>query len=193
MRRRVNHLGARARRGGAHLAALAALSVLLPNCGASTKQSDDERLASGLFVAIASDFRGYHSWDSFDVTDKADLAGIHDGSTVTEYINKLPPSGSDAFPLGTIIVKEATGGTNDHEIFSMVKRGGNLNKVASGWEWFDLLPVDDGRDSVTIKWHGVGPPSGETYGGDADSGCNACHRDCGNDGVCANALNLKNF
>ena len=177
----------------ARFAALTALSVLLPNCGAPSKTDGDERLGSGLFVAVSSDFRGFHSWDSFDVTDKADLAGIHDGSTVTEYINKLPPSGSKEFPLGTIIVKEATGGTNDHEIFSMVKRGGNLNQVASGWEWFDLLLVDDGRDSVTIKWHGVGPPNGETYGGPPPSGCNACHRDCGSDGVCANALNLSNF
>jgi hypothetical protein len=39
----------------------------------------------------------------------------------------------------------------------------------------------------------VGPPLGEVYGGDPNAGCNTCHRDCGNDGVCAPAVSLANF
>jgi hypothetical protein len=179
----------------ARLGVVAALSALMPTCSAPAKSGDgtDPRIQAGLFVAIAKDFRGFHSWDSYDVTDDADLAGIHDGSTVTEYINTPPPHGSEEFPLGTIIVKEATGGTIAHELFAMVKRGGGLNKIAVGWEWFDLIPVDDGKDSVTIKWQGNGPPNGESYGGDANSGCNTCHRDCGNDSVCAKPFALSNF
>lgn len=76
--------------------------------------------SSATFLAFASDFRSYHSWQRYDVTDDAALAGIHDGSTVTEYVNSLPPHGSKAFPVGTIIVKEATGGTIPHELFAAV-------------------------------------------------------------------------
>jgi hypothetical protein len=178
----------------ARLGVICAVSALTLSCGAPTKSDGgDSRKDSGLFVANSTDFRGFHDWQSYDVTDDAELAGIHDGSTVTEYINDLPPSGADEFPLGTIIVKEATGGTIEHELFAMVKRGGGLNKIAIGWEWFDLIPVDDGKDSVIIKWHGNGPPDGESYGGDANSGCNTCHRDCGNDSVCAKPLNLSSF
>ncbi len=144
-----------------------------------------------VFLAFAADFCGFHSWKSFDVTSGAALVGIHDGSAVTEYVNELPPHGSTAFPVGTIIVKEATGGTQKHELFAMVKRGGGFNPGAPGWEWFDLK--NDGHDGVTILWHGFGPPVGETYGGDATAGCNTCHTACGNDAVCAKQLSLSSF
>lgn len=168
-------------------------------CGSPPNENDstsaDERIKSGVFVAIASDFRGFHSWKPYDVTDGAALAGIHDGSTVTEYLNKKPPHGSKQFPIGTIVVKEATGGTIPHELFAMVKRGGNppFNDGAPGWEWFDLTVVNDGKDSVSITWRGFGPPVGDTYGGDAKAGCNTCHTACGNDAVCAKPLALSNF
>lgn len=145
------------------------------------------------FLAFSKDFRGYRAWAAYDVTGDADLAGIHDGSTVIEYLNHAPPSGLDEFPVGTIVVKEATGGTLPHELFAMVKRGGGFNTGLPGWEWFELENLEDGKDSVNIVWHGFGPPAGDTYGGDAGSGCNTCHRDCGNDGVCATALHLSQF
>ncbi len=145
------------------------------------------------FVALASDFKGYHSWKSFDVTTDAPQAGIHDGSTVTEYVKALPPSGSTSFPVGTIIVKEATGGTIPHELFAMVKRGGGFNAGAPGWEWFDLQNLNDGADDVGIVWHGLAPPPGDTYSGSASAGCNTCHAACGNDAVCAKAMQLANF
>jgi hypothetical protein len=145
------------------------------------------------YLAFAQDFHGYHSWSSYDVTADADLVGIHDGSQVTEYINRPPPSGSGEFPLGTLVVKEATGGTIPHEIFAMAKRGGGFNSAATGWEWFELENLDCMDDRVKILWRGVGPPLGEMYGGDPNAGCNACHADCGNDAVCAKALHLSNF
>jgi hypothetical protein len=151
---------------------------------------------AGVFVAFAEDFRGYHSWKSFDTTGGAPDAGIHDGSKVTEYIKALPPHGSKVFPVGTIIVKEATGGTIAHELFTMVKRGGGFNSTppgAANWEWLELANVDDGNDGVKIVWRGFGPPANEPYGGDVNAGCNTCHVACGNDAVCAKPLALTNF
>lgn len=176
------------------LTALAALVSAGAGCGGGGGSGDDAASGSSAttFIAFAKDFAGYHDWQSYDVTGDADLAGIHDGSTVTEYINHLPPSGLSEFPLGTIIVKEATGGTIPHELFAMVKQGQGFNDALPGWFWFELENRDDG--SVGIIWEGVGPPDGETYGGDPNAGgCNACHLGCGNDGVCAKPLNLANF
>ena len=146
-----------------------------------------------MFVAVIEDFRGYHSWEGFDATDDAALVGIHDGSTVTEYLSRRPPSGAKEFAVGTIIVKEATGGTLAHEVFAMVKRGGGFNSGAPGWEWFELGNLDDGKDGVKQIWRGFGPPMGDTYGGDANAGCNTCHTECGNDAVCAKPLKLSSF
>jgi hypothetical protein len=171
-------------------------TALVAGCGTSSPTAGDgadDRVKSGVFVAVSEDFRGFHSWDAFDVTGGAADAGIHDGSNVMEYLSSSPKSGAKEFPLGTIIVKEATGGTIAHEIFAMVKRGGGYNSVAHGWEWFDLLPTDDGKDGWTIHWRGFSAPAGDMYGGDINGGCNTCHRDCGNDAVCAKELALSNF
>ena len=173
----------------------AALALGSAACGGGGAGNDPGSAAGpgATFLAFGKDFKGYHGWVGYDVTDDADLAGIHDGSTVIEYINALPASGLTEFPVGTIIVKEATGGTLEHELFAMVKRGGGFNAALPGWEWFDLQNLDDGSDGVKIVWHGFGPPDGESYGGDAGSGCNTCHLACGNDGVCATPLHLSNF
>ena len=174
---------------------LLALGVLSACGGGRGGGSGNDGTSSegDVFLAFAKDFRGYHSWEAYDTTGAAELAGIHDGSTVTEYINHAPPSGSTEFPVRTIVVKEATGGTIPHELFAMVKRGGGFNSGLPGWEWFELQNLDDGTDSVKIVWHGFGPPDGESYGGDSTNGCNTCHFECGNDGVCAKELALENF
>jgi hypothetical protein len=161
------------------------------SCLAALPQRQTEPPAGSTYLAFAQDFQGYHSWPSYDTTKDADLVGIHDGSVVTEYINRLPPSGSTEFPLGTLVVKEATGGTIPHEIFAMAKRGGSFNAVATGWEWFELENLACADDRVKLLWRGVGPPIGEVYGGDPNAGCNGCHADCGNDAVCAKALQLS--
>ena len=171
--------------GGADAEAGAECSVSVPSVG--------DGPAPTPFLAFAQHFRGYHSWPSFDTSEDADLVGIHDGSTVTEYIKQTPGSGSSEFPVGTLIVKEATGGTIPHEIFAMAKRGAEFNRAAPGWEWFELENLDCPDDRVKLIWRGVGPPLGENYGGDPNAGCNTCHTDCGNDGVCAKALSLSNF
>jgi hypothetical protein len=173
------------------LAAGYALLVGLAACGGSGGSSPSDKRDP--FIAVATDFFGYHSWQSYDVTKDAALVGIHDGSTVIEYINQLPPTESKEFPVGTRIVKEATGGTIAHELFAMCKRGGGFNVNAPGWEWFELENLPTGNDRVKIKWHGFGPPKGEVYGGDPNAGCNKCHTDCNNDQVCAKALALTNF
>jgi hypothetical protein len=161
------------------------------NCTSSTPAEGSE--APDVCLAFAQDFRGYHGWASFDTSEDADLVGIHDGSLITEYIKRIPESGSTEFSVGTLIVKEATGGTIPHEIFGMSKRGGGYNPDTPGWEWFELENLDGADDSVKVIWRGFGPPLGETYGGDRNAGCNTCHTDCGNDGVCAKALQLTDF
>lgn len=176
-------------------AACVAFAVAGTSCGGgggSSNGAGGGGAGGKVFLAFAKDFKGYHGWQSYDVTGDADLAGIHDGSTVIEYINHLPPSGLSEFPVGTIVVKEATGGTIPHELFAMVKQGAGFNENLPGWVWFELQNLDDGSDGVNIVWQGNGPPIGDTYGGDA-SGCDPCHLDCANDGVCAKPLNLANF
>jgi hypothetical protein len=174
-------------------AAVLGFSLCLTACGGG-ESGQPSPGQDQIFLAVAEDFRGYHERPSFDVSGEAALIGIHDGSVITEYINQLPPSGATEFPLGTIIVKEATGGTMAHELFAMVKRGGGFNSGAPGWEWFELENLSDGKDGVKIVWRGFGPPVGEEYGGDAEGGCNKCHGACsGNDSVCSSALQLANF
>lgn len=179
-------------RGTVAVALSVSLGIASASCG-DGGGSVDKNGTLTTFTAFGKDFAGYHSWTAFDTTDDADLAGIHDGSTVTEYINQVPASGLSEFPVTTIIVKEATGGTLPHELFAMVKRGGDYNSALPGWEWFELQNLDDGTDRVKIVWRGFGPPDGESYGGDSSSGCNTCHFDCNNDGVCATPLHLSNF
>ena len=148
-----------------------------------------------MFVAFASNFAGFHGWQSFDVTKEAAPGTVHPDATLIEYLNRPPPKGGREFPVGTIIVKEPTTGTpNTEPFFAMVKRGGGYNaQGASGWEWFELQNLTDGSGGVQIVWRGLGPPAGEVYGGDPNAGCNTCHRDCGNDAVCAKSVRLENF
>jgi hypothetical protein len=85
-------------------------------------------------------------------------------------------------------------GANDpanHHLFAMVKRGCGFNAGgAFGWEFMELTEHAGGAD---VLWRGVGPPAGETYGGDPN-GCNSCHAGCsGNDSVCSSKLRLSSF
>jgi hypothetical protein len=170
-------------------------AALAAGCGGGGTTGTPD--ASTPFLAFATDFTGYHGWPSYDTSDAGTLVGIHDGRPITEYINTLPPHGSTSFPVGTIVVKEVSGLEPDggtHPVLAMVKRGGGFNASGSdGWEWFEIAPHGDDKDTVHVVWRGVGPPIGDTYGGDASAGCNVCHVDCGNDSVCAHALSLSNF
>jgi hypothetical protein len=154
---------------------------------AQTQAADD----SSVFVAFAADFKGFHAWPHYDVSLDDDAGPQHPEQRLIEYINHRPPHGSTAFALRTIIVKEGKTPPSA-SFFAMVKRGGDYNADgASGWEWFELQNLAD--DGVQIVWRGVGPPDGEGYGGDPNSGCNDCHTPDRNDSVLAPALDLRNF
>ena len=168
------------------------LTLLAVACS-SSPASDDGGTQNGAFIAFSADFAGFHDWQSFDVTKDAAPGTIHPDAMLIEYLNKPPPSGSTEFPVGTIIVKEGTDGdVIGRQYFAMVKRGPNWNvDGATGWEWFELRNLTD--STVGIVWRGVGPPAGEVYGGDPNAGCNTCHVQCGNDAVCAPAVQLSQF
>jgi hypothetical protein len=144
------------------------------------------------FIAFASSFADFRTWPSYPVTETEDAT--HTTGPRTEYLNQTPAHGSKEFPVGTIVVKESDAGAlADRQIFAMVKRGASYNASgAKDWEWFELRNVDAAR--VTIVWRGVGPPAGETYGGDANGGCNTCHAEAStNDYVRSKALQLSGF
>lgn len=167
--------------------AWAALAAgVLGACGSSGGPAGD---APETFLAFSSTFAAFRSWPSFhsdgpanDGTFPADVLGPR-----TQYINAPPPHGASEFPVGTMIVEARESG----KIFAGVKRGGGFNTGgARNWEWFELSDAP-----VTIVWRGVGPPLGDTYGGDPNGGCNACHMKCGanNDYVCSPRLALGAF
>ncbi|MBX5482265.1 MAG: hypothetical protein IRZ16_10580 [Myxococcaceae bacterium] len=146
------------------------------------------------FIALAKDFQGFEDWEPFPLPANAvDPADPHSGGPRTIYLNRRPPGGSTAFPVGTMIVKAPTGeGAEERQTFAMVKRGGTYNQAgATGWEWFELATATDG--SVAIVWRGLGPPVGESYG-NAGTTCNDCHKSAAaNDFVKAPALQLKDL
>ena len=165
--------------------ALPALLAVLASCGAGGDESPDTFLA---FSTTFAPFRGWAAFASDGPPDDGrfppDVLGPR-----TQYLNKRPPRGAAEFPVGTVIVEARESG--DHKIFAAVKRGGGFNAGgAANWEWFELTDAP-----VAIVWRGVGPPAGDTYGGDPDGGCNSCHAACGiaNDFVCSPRLQLATF
>jgi len=163
-------------------AQLFASLALLAAC--STDTGDD---SADSFLAFSSSFSDFRSWTSFHSDGPLD-----DGSVAAEalgarmlFINEPPPAGTTVFPVGTIIVEARE--TGQLNIFAKVKRGGGYNRGgAYDWEWFELI-----ENPVTIVWRGLGPPNGESYGGDPNA-CNTCHATCGagNDYVCAPLLHF---
>ena len=142
------------------------------------------------FVAFASDFMGFESWQSETLDSPTASGSTHVSGVRTIYLNKVPPAGATAFPLSTIIVKRTE---MDGKIFAQVKRGGGFNaNGAVGWEWFELVENTPGVPS--IRWRGFYPPAGEAYGGDPTGGCNLCHKvGAANDYVITPGLTLAGF
>jgi len=173
----------RATRG---LAAIAVMGVslassLFMSCGVG---SSSARIEGGLeagpeggvpFIAEASDFTGFHTWQSFAITTDIAPGDSHINGPRHVFINKDPPKGSAQFPVGTIIVKETDPGpVTQRTVFASVKRGGNYDPTGDkNWEWFSLQNLANGTDS--ILWRGPGPASGGVYGAGLLGGCNACH------------------
>jgi hypothetical protein len=149
----------------------ALLSVSLSGataCGTSSAAPEGD---GGTFTAFGSDFQGFESWTKQTIENGLPGGATHIAGTRSIYINELPPAGATEFPVGTLIVKV----TADGKIFARAKRGGTFNaRGAAGWEWFEL--VEDAQGQVAIRWRGLGPPLGETYGGDPNAGCNMCHK-----------------
>lgn len=149
-------------------AALAALS--LAACASEAHAPEVEVGAPPApYLAFSDDFRDYTRWDSRRIDGAAE--GSHPAGPRTIYV-KAPRGKGGAYPVGAIIVKEMN--TADGKTFAMVKRGAGFNATgARDWEWFEIVKGETGAPA--IKWRGVGPPAGESYGGDAAGGCNACH------------------
>ncbi len=177
-------------------ALLGAVVVLLGLAGCPPPDNSPVADAPDTFIAFTDTFQPFRTWTSFH-SDGPPAADYPNNPGVIgpreQYINKVPPHGSTQFPVGTVIV-EARQNTAMN-IFASVKRGGGFNAAGSvGWEYFELTEANGPGTAVTMTWRGVGPPLGDTYGGDPN-GCNTCHIACGgsNDFICSAELQLKDF
>ncbi len=111
-------------------------------CGPETPPSadggspgDSSCTEAGPFLAVQSSFEGFSSWTRFDLGADAGGDGLGDVGDRVVYVNQLPGHGSDAFPVGTILVKTAGWGTaSPGPTFAMVKRGACYDPLgAKGW------------------------------------------------------------
>jgi hypothetical protein len=172
----------------------AAALVLSKATGCGGDGAAGEAIEPGTFLAFETSFRGYHQWEAFPVETADEIPNSpHLAGKRTAYLNQRPPPGSTSFPVGTIIVKEIV---NDDptksDVVARVKRGGTYNaRGATGWEWFELRTPAEGTSG--ILWRGVGPPSGESYLGNVEGGCNACHVGGDDVSILLPALRLTNF
>ena len=156
--------------------ALAATFVLALACGCGTKSEPPELPKAAPFIAFERDFQGFRDWTAVELP-KLEAQGVtHTAGETNEWINARPAPGAKSFPVGTMIIKEVRNEQKKtHEVFAMVKRGGDYNRSgAPGWEWFELRERPD--ESFAIRWRGVNAPDGENYAGDPLGGCNSCHR-----------------
>lgn len=166
--------------------ATALLLVALGACSAAPGAGATD--AQPTFLAFTPDFAQFRTWTSVH-SDGPPTGTVPDDvlGPRTQYINHVPPAGAAEFPVGTIIVEARENALK--KIFAGVKRGGDYNpQGAHDWEWFELNETASGL--VSLVWRGVGPPNGDTYGGDVN-GCNVCHAACAaNDYVCSPLLRL---
>lgn len=163
---------------------LALVLVAAAGCSGSSGGAD----AGDTFIAFNNSFAPFRTWTMVhdDLEDPSGMLGSGVAGPRDQYINMVPPSGSTEFPIGTIIVEVRT---DTGKIFASVKRGGDFNAAgAKNWEYFELQ-----ENPVMYIWRGLGPPLGDTYGGDPN-GCNNCHVQCaGNDYICSPKLQLSSF
>jgi len=141
------------------------------------------------FIAFTRDFDGFRSWPHVDVYPDAGPGDpAHVESHLVEYINAPPPAGATEFPVKTIIIKEGLSAAGSR-LFAMVKRGGGYNGGgARGWEWFELSEPSGPGSPPLILWRGTTPPITETYGGNVNADCNACHVKAARDAVFVDPL-----
>lgn len=162
---------------GTTLVALLAPLALALGASACGKKSEPPLLPKPVpFIAFERDFLGFRDWYAVELP-KLEAQGVtHTEGEAKEWVNALPSPGRSSFPVGTMIVKEVTNREKEtHEIFAMVKRGGDYNlRGAPGWEWFELRERPD--ETLAIVWRGINAPNGEDYAGDPLGGCNSCHQ-----------------
>ena len=173
--------------------------VLLGACGAPRiGEAADGGTTGGsggngqVLTILTGDFDGFMQWTHYDL-GSADTDGIHGNADRVAYLNKVPPSGSTSFPLGTIIVKTVGSGADAGHTFAMAKVGGGFNpNGAENWEWFELQPTGNG--DVQILWSGTQAPANETYLATMPNSCNTCHMSAAsNDFVPSSQLSLSSF
>jgi hypothetical protein len=161
--------------------------------GGGTAEPACDPFAADTFIAFGECFTDFRTWNHVhsDGPTEANCGMTPCPGNVLgareQYVNAVPPHASTEFPVGTMIVEVRA---SDGKIFAGAKRGGGFNAAGSkNWEFFELT-----ENPVTIFWRGLGPPLGDTYGGDPN-GCNTCHINCGasNDYVCSAELQLSTF
>lgn len=70
---------------------------------------------------------------------------------------------------------------------------GDAEDLVVGHRLQVAAPEDGRPEADSLLWRGVGPPNGDTYGGDMN-GCNLCHAACAaNDYVSSPLLRLGSF
>jgi len=152
-----------------------------------------------VFIALQRDFADFLDWPAFE------LATVEHGGAsgeVVVYLDRIPPSGAEEWPVGTMLVKTVeVGAPTSWVIHAMVKRGGDFNAHAAlGWEYFELAINDEG--TPVLLWRGEEPPGEGSYlptpglGAETtmEADCNACHAASSeNDHVLSEPLRLEAF
>ena len=153
------------------LLGLVASALLLTGC-----DSDDGDAMDNGVVVGESAFQAYLSWQEVDYTidGTPGLGNAHQGE-LEDYARRIfmnptaLSSSGERYDEGSIIVKETfsynaagnrvlpAGGA----LLAMVKRGGDFNPAAAGWEWFEL-----GTDGTILARGGAEMMAGA---------CNGCH------------------
>jgi cytochrome P460 len=154
-----------------YLLVVSSLIISLGFVACSDDDDDNVITPSQEFVADASSFAGFKSWNQpigpHRGPDPAEIGSAHGADSMSIqrfiYINdENATRGADGnFPNGTIFIKQVV--HDDGTIIAttvMAKRGGDFNTAHRGWEWF-LLKEDGSIDAR----------GADLFGG----ACNSCH------------------
>ena len=119
------------------------------------------------FIAFATDFAGFASWSRHRSRPPSPRARRTSSGPRTVYINALPPPGAAGFRWARSSSRRRWRTERLFAHGEARRRRLQHQPARSSWEWFEL--EETGSGAVIVIWHGVGPPSGETYGGDPNA------------------------